>query len=69
MELSGWLSPAEFWAMYDDGEQQVRLTAVGTEVFGLAAWPGDKAVGEWDLGSTPPSVAALTYGSDTEPRT
>ncbi|WP_026533000.1 hypothetical protein [Arthrobacter sp. H41] len=65
MEPSGWLDPAAFWAMYDDGEQQVRRVAAGTSVFGLVGWPGDRATGEWDLGSTPPTVATLIHGSDT----
>ncbi|MBG6182381.1 hypothetical protein IWX65_000310 [Arthrobacter sp. CAN_A214] len=49
MDLPERLSPEAFWAMYDDGEQQVRRVAAGTTTFGLAGWPGgDKATGEWD---------------------
>ncbi|MBG6216301.1 hypothetical protein IWX75_000745 [Arthrobacter sp. CAN_A6] len=65
MDLPERLSPDEFWAMYDGGEQQVRRIAAGATAFGLAGWPGgDKAAGEWDVGSTPPSVVTLVHGPD-----
>ena len=64
MQLTEWLEPEEFWDRYDQMEQQVRESAGGLPCYGLRGWSGPVASGEWDLGSRPPTVVGLVYGSE-----
>jgi len=48
VQLSGWLSPEQFWAHMDALEQRMRSTARVLPCYGLAEWPGRRLVGDWE---------------------
>jgi hypothetical protein len=64
MQLTEWLGPEEFWDRYDQMEQLVRESAGELPCYGLLGWSGPMTIGEWDLGSRPPMVVGVVYGSE-----
>ncbi|WP_395403744.1 hypothetical protein ACHMXB_06340 [Arthrobacter sp. UC242_113] len=68
MKVTGWLSPDEFWDEYGRMEELVRGSFGGLPCYGLGEWTGPIAIGEWDLGSSPPTAVGVVFGSrDTGP--
>jgi hypothetical protein len=62
MELTGWLTPDEFWEQFDAAESRVRASAGELPCYGVRGWSGPVALGEWDFGSHPPVTVSLVHG-------
>ncbi len=53
MQISGQLSPEDFWARVDEVDRELRASFPHWSVYGLSQWNGSSTVGEWDhRGST-----------------
>ncbi|WP_120522479.1 hypothetical protein [Arthrobacter celericrescens] len=57
MEFTGFLPPDEFWATYENHEQQIRGSFGGLPLFRLANRPGAAMMGFWQFDGSEGSVA------------
>jgi hypothetical protein len=62
VQLSGWLSPEQFWAHMDALEQRVRSTATVLPCYGLAEWSGRRMVGDWQWQDDRLVAVGLAHG-------
>jgi hypothetical protein len=59
MHFAGELTPDEFWAVMDHGDDEVRRTFAERPAFEVRGWPGRAMVSEWSFGSGIRSVTFL----------
>ncbi|WP_395244211.1 hypothetical protein ACGGZK_19115 [Agromyces sp. MMS24-K17] len=64
MHIVGRLTPEEFWAQVDAGDDEVRRTFGERAVFGVRNWPGRAMVGEWAFGEGVRAILFVPYAWD-----
>jgi len=59
MHFAGELTPDEFWAVMDHGDEEVRRTFAERPAFEIRGWPGRAMVSEWSFGGGARSITFL----------
>ncbi|MDQ0894914.1 hypothetical protein [Agromyces ramosus] len=64
MHVTGFLTPDEFWAVVDRGDDEVRRSFAERPVYAVRGWPGRAMISEWSFGggSGIRSIAFLPAG-------
>ncbi|WP_448003230.1 hypothetical protein [Agromyces bauzanensis] len=57
MQFAGQLTPEEFWATVDAGDDEVRRTFAERPVYGVVGWSGPAMLSEWSFGDGIRSLA------------
>ena len=63
MRMGGRLTPEEFWARFDAGDDEIRAEAGRLPWYGLAGWPGWLMLGEWSRRNGEPIRATCSRSS------
>lgn len=63
MQISGRMTPEQFWRHIDETDAQVRLAAATTRLFGLEQWDESIMIGDWGWESQRLQTAGLAYGT------
>ena len=58
MHFAGELTPDEFWAVMDHGDDEIRRSFAERPVFEIRGWPGRAMVSEWSFGG---GVRSITF--------
>ncbi|WP_415975976.1 hypothetical protein [Rhodococcus sp. 077-4] len=66
MDVTGHLSPDEFWRHIDRSVDRVRLGADGIRLFGLKGWKGATMIGDWEWADDRLSCAGLMHGTPSD---
>lgn len=62
MHIVGRLTPEEFWAQVDAGDDEVRRTFAERPVYAVRDWPGRALLGEWAFGDGLRAVVFVPAG-------
>lgn len=63
MQISGRMTPEEFWRHVDETDEKVRLAAATTRLFELEQWEQSIMIGSWEWEDQQLKSAGLAFGT------